>query len=217
MPEQPEHSNLKEEYASRVDADLERNEEEQERINSELSALQTQLAALKEDHKLLQTMRGALGAERAAQASGTKKSSGAATPKAAAVPKARRAKDTAPRAVKAKTGSRKTAKAPTKAKAPAGTKAPAKAGKRTGPTLRELVHGHLRGQSEPSSVAEVTSALEKQHPQRTFHPTAVRTALETLAAQGSSERIRQQKSVYYAPIRNESAAEQPAETAAQSS
>ncbi|EGG48304.1 regulatory protein [Streptomyces griseoaurantiacus M045] len=65
------------------------------------------------------------------------------------------------------------------------------------PTLVDLVREHLTGQSEPRSAAEITTALEQMHPERTVKTTVVRTTLEGLVAKNQAQRTKQGKSVYY--------------------
>ncbi|MEH0548874.1 hypothetical protein QA802_39155 [Streptomyces sp. B21-105] len=79
-------------------------------------------------------------------------------------------------------------------KAPAAKPAP-KAG--DGPTLRELVVGHLTGKGEPRSALEVTEALSGAHPERGIKITVVRSTLEALVAKGQVRRSKQGKSVFY--------------------
>ncbi|MYS78103.1 gamma-butyrolactone-binding regulator SlbR, partial [Streptomyces sp. SID5926] len=52
---------LASQYSVQVTDDLERNVKEQERVSTEITALQQQLAALQHDHALLVNMQQALG------------------------------------------------------------------------------------------------------------------------------------------------------------
>ncbi|MEU7405312.1 hypothetical protein [Streptomyces sp. NPDC044948] len=92
----------------------------------------------------------------------------------------------------AKTAGKSPAKAAGKTVA---KKAPASTAAR--PTLVELVRGHLAGQSEPRSAAEVTTALGEAHSGRTVKTTVVRTTLEGLVAKNQAQRTKQGTSVYY--------------------
>ncbi len=184
MPES--NPTLQTQYAKQVDADLERNTREQERIRSEAAALQAQLEGLQKDHELLVSMQAALGTPAG------KKTKAAKT---AAVPRARRAK-----------ASSDNDKRPRKAAEP---KNGAKAGK-TAPPLRELVVAVLAKHQEPRSAAEVAQELAREHPERTLSVTVVRNALEASVAKNQSERTKQQKSVYYRAVKGESATQQPA-------
>jgi hypothetical protein len=65
------------------------------------------------------------------------------------------------------------------------------------PTLVELVRGHLAGQQEPRSAAEVAAALAEAHTGRTIKTTVVRTTLEGLVARNQAQRTKQGTSVYY--------------------
>ncbi|HSA52875.1 MAG TPA: hypothetical protein VLH10_22550 [Yinghuangia sp.] len=167
----PETTELKEQYAAQVTADLERNTQEQERIGAEVAALQEQLMALQQDQALLEGMRQAL-------ATGTGRAPAAAPRKATAEP-ARRAK---------------------KAAAGAPAKPRKTAAKRAGtqqPTLGELIHSHLAAHAEPRSTAEITDALAAANPQRGIKNKVVRTTIEGLVARGRVERRKQGSSVYY--------------------
>lgn len=177
---------LQTQYAKQVDADLERNTREQERIRSEAAALQAQLETLQKDHELLVSMQAALG---------TPPGKKAKAAKTATVPRARRAK----------AGSDND-KRPGKAAEP---KAAAKTNK-TVPPLRELVVAVLAKHQEPRSAAEVAQELAQEHPERTLSVTVVRNALETSVAKNQSERTKQQKSVYYRVVKNDQATQQPA-------
>ncbi|WP_455355195.1 BlaI/MecI/CopY family transcriptional regulator [Streptomyces sp. SYSU K217416] len=191
-----ENTNLKDQYAAQVAADLERNEKEQEQLKA-------QLAALEQDHALLVTMRDALGSGALAAAAPQDAQPEAQpptpeagkSPRQAAVPRPRRANDGARSGVQ-------------RAKKPAGRAAkPAKAKDSGAPTLRSLVTGHLAEQHEPRSVSEVTAALTAAHPDRAASATVVRNTLENLVAKGRAERTKQGSSVYYTALRAESSAE----------
>ncbi|CDR18132.1 BlaI/MecI/CopY family transcriptional regulator [Streptomyces iranensis] len=65
------------------------------------------------------------------------------------------------------------------------------------PTLVDLVREHLTGQSEPRSAAEITAALDEQHPERNVKTTVVRTTLENLVAKNQAQRTKQGASVFY--------------------
>ncbi|MGW6507250.1 hypothetical protein ACWGCP_06800 [Streptomyces niveus] len=173
MPAQ-ESNTLKAQYAQKVTADLEQNTAEQERIRREISSLQEKLSGLEQDHELLVGMRAALGD------TGT-------------VP--------APRRTGKKTTTKKTAvnKATKKA---AGRKTAVEAAKTvsTGekaPSLSDLIHQHLSGQSEPLTAGEIAKALTAAHPQRNISDNLVRTTTERLVAKSRVERTKQGSTVYY--------------------
>lgn len=116
----------------------------------------------------------------------------ASSPKAVSSPKAAES----PKAVSAPASK---ATAASKA-APAAKKAPAakQASKAAdGPTLRDLVVGHLTGEGAPRSALEVTEALTGAHPERGVKITVVRSTLEALVAKGQVRRSKQGKSVFY--------------------
>jgi membrane protein involved in colicin uptake len=237
-----ETTSLRPLYAARLAEDLKHNTEEQERIGSEVVALQEKLESLRHDHALLLTMQQALGAAGQAAEAASASAPTASVPRQAAPAaaqdaepkkKARARKSTSsPKAespVKAEsspkaessvkaTSSAKSASAskaaaaskpapkpaskPTakKASAPAAKKAPA--AKQTprnsdGPTLRDLVVGHLTREGEPRSALEVTDALTGSHPERGAKITVVRSTLEALVAKGQVRRSKQGKSVFY--------------------
>ncbi|WP_406212683.1 hypothetical protein [Streptomyces canus] len=167
----PGTTELTSQYSNQVTGDLERNLKEQERLSGEIEALQGQLAALRNDHAILLNLQQVLGTP-------TKPDS-PATPPGAAVP-APRKKAAAP--VGKQTGKKAAAKASTV---------------RSGPTLVDLVRQHLANQREPRSAAEISTALDRQHPERTIKATVVRTTLEGLVARNQAQRTKQGTSVFY--------------------
>ncbi|MET9508851.1 hypothetical protein ABZX62_10310 [Streptomyces flavidovirens] len=193
----PESNNptLQSQYANQVDADLEHNTKEQERVRSEVAALQAQLEALEKDHELLVSMRAALGTTPAKKTRATRTAKAGPAAKTV-VPRARRAKASSDNDKR----SRKTAQPDTGAKA-----------KKATPPLRELVVAVLAKHDEPRSAAEVTQELAQAHPERTLSVTVVRNALEASVAKNQSERTKQQKSVYYRVVKDgQQATQQPA-------
>ncbi|MGV9406005.1 hypothetical protein [Streptomyces sp. NPDC003667] len=201
---------LTSQYISQVTGDLERNVKEQERVSAELSALQEQLIALQHDHAVLVSMQQALGVPAPVAAP-------PATGGGAAVPSPRKQTTGA-------SGGRRTAKAaavksPKSLKRAKQTGAKPAAGKpvaREGarPTLVDLVHRHLTGQSEPRSAAEVAKAVADAHPERSISSNVVRTTLENLVARSLAQRNKQGSSVFYtasAPAEPSSAPEEEAQ------
>ncbi|MFD5536309.1 hypothetical protein ACFWIJ_00245 [Streptomyces sp. NPDC127079] len=178
---------LSSQYSTQVAGDLERNLKEQDRIGGEIEALQAQLAALRQDRTILVNLQQALG-----------------IPTAPAEPATETAPVPAPR-------KRKTAAAPGAGRRPQAGKSAAPARKRTGkknpeapqdaqaatPKLVELVREHLAGQREPRSAAEITTALEQQHPEREIKAKIVRLTLEGLVARNQAQRAKQGRSVFY--------------------
>ncbi|MEU3922819.1 hypothetical protein [Streptomyces sp. NPDC029004] len=179
MPES-DTTTLKTQYAARVAADLNQNTAEQERIQAEIEALQAQLASLEQDHELLVGMRSALGGETAEPktvpaARRAVKKPGSATAKTTRTPSAK------------KTATRKTAT----------NKTPATGLAQKGPTLTDLVHQHLSGQTEPRTAAEIAKALADAHPERNINDNLVRTTTERLVARSKVVRAKQGATVFY--------------------
>ncbi|GAA0589251.1 hypothetical protein [Streptomyces crystallinus] len=206
MADEPDTNTLKDQYAARVTADLEANQQDQARIRAELDALKGRLESLEQDHGLLQTMHHTLTGAAAAAAAPTP----ASTPKAArgttsnrdtakaAATEAAPAKVPTPRSKKSEVKSAaKPARTPRKNTAPA-KKATSRAKAETsGPTLREVVLGLFAGHQEPRTVADILTELTAAHPDRTTSPQVVRNTLEALVAKGELERERKQGSVFY--------------------
>jgi hypothetical protein len=170
-------------YGTQVAGDLERNLKEQERLSGEIEALQGQLAALQHDHAVLLNIQQVLDIP--TPAGSTAMPPGATVPaprKKAAAPDKRAGtrKSTAPAGKK--TGKKTAAKASTI---------------RSGPSLVDLVRGHLADQKEPRSAAEISTALGRQYPDRTIKATVVRTTLEGLVARNQAQRTKQGASVFY--------------------
>ncbi|MGW2507130.1 hypothetical protein ACWCXL_39735 [Streptomyces sp. NPDC001588] len=223
---------LSSQYAAQVTSDLERNVKEQERISTDIAALQQELASLQSDHSVLVNVQQALGITSAPVQS-------AATPEATTVPAPREktsaepstgkrarakkttdapatdkkpaaqktASKTAPKTA-AKSAPKTAAKTAAKTEAKTGSKAAGKAetAKAALPTLVELIRRHLSEQSEPRSAAEVTTALDQAHPERGIKTTVVRTTLENLVARTQAHRTKQGSSVYYtAPTQQDTA------------
>ncbi|WP_406307031.1 hypothetical protein OHA61_38430 [Streptomyces sp. NBC_00885] len=179
MPES-DTTTLKTQYAARVAADLNQNTAEQERIQAEIEALQAQLASLEQDHELLVGMRSALGGE---------------TAKPETVPAARRAVKK-PGSTTAKTTRTSSAKK-TATRKTAANKTPATGLAQKGPTLTDLVHQHLNGQTEPRTAAEIAKALAEAHPERNINDNLVRTTTERLVARSKVVRAKQGATVFY--------------------
>jgi hypothetical protein len=179
----PGTTELTSQYGTQVAGDLERNLKEQERLSGEIEALQGQLAALQHDHAVLLNIQQVLDIPTPAGST--------AIPPGATVP-APRKKAAAP---DKRAGTRKST-------APAGKqtgkKTAAKASAtRSGPSLVDLVRGHLADQKEPRSAAEISTALGRQYPDRTIKATVVRTTLEGLVARNQAQRTKQGASVFY--------------------
>lgn len=157
-------------YIARVEQDLAHNAEEQERIGREMEALQQRLDALQRDRGVLLGVRQALGGQ------GTDQS----LPSMQA-------------AASEETVHGEQADASGKP----GTPQTHKAHKISQLTLVDLVCGHLAGQSEPRSAAEVSTDIAQAHPDRRVKAAVVRSTLEALVAQGRARRTKQGRSVFY--------------------
>ncbi|MFK0118010.1 hypothetical protein [Streptomyces sp. NPDC090994] len=207
---------LASQYAAQVTGDLERNAKEQERLSSEITTLQEQLAALQRDHSVLVNIQQALGSTRApvgeAVASDTaavpsprKKSApaegagGKRSRAKKAAPQQRKAEKKAPSAGAGKSAAEPAAKTAAKTAARTGARASAKTAvkKPAAPTLGELILGVLAEQAEPRSAAEVATALGEAHTDRTVKTTVVRNTLENLVARNQVQRTKQGSSVFY--------------------
>ncbi|MCG7210146.1 hypothetical protein [Streptomyces arenae] len=177
---------LTSQYSAQVASDLERNRKEQERLTGEIEALQNQLVALRHDHTVLVNIQGALGVPAESDAP--------APEPVTAVPTPRK------KAVSTGAGKQTTGEKPALAKKKrAGTKAAVAtpAPRSAGPKLVDLVREHLTSQAEPRSAAEITTALQQQHPDRAVKTTVVRTTLEGLVAKNQAQRSKQGSSVFY--------------------
>ncbi|MGW2960797.1 hypothetical protein ACWDGI_20300 [Streptomyces sp. NPDC001220] len=193
----PRATELTSQYSAQVAGDLEHNLKEQDRLNSEIEALQAQLAALRNDHTVLVNIQQALGIPAAHDAP-------AAQP-VAAVPAPRNKTAGTSDAPKQKKAGKPVATARKRASEKKSAQAPAASS--ATPTLVELVHEHLARQSEPRSAAEITTALTQQHPERAIKTTVVRTTLEGLVAKSQAQRTVQGRSVFYTTPQSAEASE----------
>ncbi|MFG2135098.1 hypothetical protein ACGFNV_46260 [Streptomyces sp. NPDC048751] len=194
MSENAPITELTSQYTAQVTADLEHNAKEQERISSEIAALQEQLTALQRNHTVLVSIQRAIDAAPAP-------AENAAGSDDATVP-APRKKTAAQPESHGRQRTKKAAAEPRRAPAdkPAARKSGGKttATKKTAqPTLVDLVRRHLAEQSEPRSAAEVAAALGKAHPEREIKANVVRTTIEGLVAKSQAQRTKQGSSVYY--------------------
>ncbi|MFJ8936768.1 hypothetical protein ACIRL0_13830 [Streptomyces sp. NPDC102365] len=206
---------LTSQYIAQVTSDLEHNSKEQERIATDIAALQEQLLALQHDHTVLKNMHEALG--------GTNPAAGS-TAAVPSVPSQSSARTKQPKAAKdvkaakpkkaAATGAKKADAKPSAVKNTAAKNTTAKATKATAqPSLVDLIRGHLEAQKEPRSAAEITTALTAAHPERTIKTTVVRTTLENLVARSSAHRNKQGSSVFYTAAAEADAKAEPAAAA----
>jgi hypothetical protein len=223
-------------YIAQVTGDLERNVKEQERIGTEIAALEEQLAVLRRDHAVLLSMQQALGATTPVAPAAPATAVSVPTPREETPVRPRRARKAAPQANKKAPAARKaptTRPAADKGKSTGKAKATSKVTDKTmvtakdtvkdtvkgkssaRPTLVELVQGHLAEQNEPRSAAEVASALGAAHPERDIKANVVRTTLEGLVAKNRAQRSKQGSSVFYTAAGTaDNAADTAAHTAA---
>lgn len=187
---------LTSQYAAQVTSDLERNTEEQERINADITALQEQLASLQHDHAVLVKVQQALGIT-------LPPVQPPATPDST-VPVPRKKASAKPGAGELARTKKEAGDAPghtvTKKQEAKQSADRSSVGKVSRPTLVELIRRHLTEQSEPRSAAEVATALGQVHPERGIKTTVVRTTLENLVAKSRAQRNKQGSSVYYTAI-----------------
>ncbi|TQK42558.1 hypothetical protein FBY35_3980 [Streptomyces sp. SLBN-118] len=194
-----ENTTLKAAYAGKVAADLAENTAEQDRIRAEIGTLQAQLAALENDHALLEGVSAALG-----DTTGGVPAPRKAAKKTAAVAK----EEVAKKPVAKNASAKKTMTAKGGAKA-------ANTGADKGPALTELIHAHLSGQSEPRTAREIAKAVADANPGRNVNDNLVRTTTERLVARGRVDRVKQGSTVYYTARPDAApAASGPAEEAA---
>lgn len=179
-----DNATLKSQYLAQVEADLERNTKEKERIVADLAALQGQLTTLEQDHALLVGVRQTLVGVMPAPGRDTEPV-GVPADARPAVPQARKPK-TSSRTSKPSVSKKTPVKAETGGSGSSGA-----------PTLVELVTADLAGQTEPRSAAEITTVLAQAHPDRKIQATVVRNTLEALVAKGRGLRSKQGRSVYY--------------------
>ncbi|MFJ7296535.1 hypothetical protein [Streptomyces collinus] len=222
---------LASQYIAQVTGDLEANLKEQERIGTEITTLQEQLAALQHDHDVLKSMQQALGitappngsaaeSESAVLPSPRRKKAG---PAAGEKQKARKstatpAKKAARKPAAGKPAAAKPATGPAPEKPATGKPAVAKpaakkpaakstdSAKAPEPTLVELIRRHLAEQKEPRSAVEISTALGDAHPHRGIAAKVVRVTLEGLVAKSQAERSKQGRSVFYTAPASEPAA-----------
>ncbi|MER6085150.1 hypothetical protein [Streptomyces sp. NPDC001833] len=174
---------LASEYSARIAQDLEVNAQEQDRLATEIAALEEQLRAVRENRVVLERLQQALIPQSAASASLSVPAP--ATPDAdtdAVVPHQRT--EPAP-------GRREVAKP-----VPAETK----------PSLVEAVHAYLAEQREPRSATDVAEAIRTAQPGRTIKTTVIRTTLENLVARNRARRTKQGRAVFYTVVTPEAGA-----------
>ncbi|MER7187021.1 hypothetical protein ABT404_47475 [Streptomyces hyaluromycini] len=173
---------LASEYSARIAQDLELNTAEQDRLATEIAALEERLRALRENRVVLERLQQALTPQATASVPGTAGAAGAA-----GIAEAAEVTD----AVEAAVPHQRTEPAPHRADSaqpsPAGPK----------PSLVEAVHTYLAEQREPRSATDVAEAIRAGQPGRTIKTTVIRTTLENLVARNRARRTKQGRAVFY--------------------
>ncbi|WP_089101640.1 hypothetical protein [Streptomyces hyaluromycini] len=170
---------LASEYSARIAQDLELNTAEQDRLATEIAALEERLRAVRENRVVLERLQQALTPQATASVPGAAGAAGIA--EAADVTDA----------VEAAVPHQRTEPAPHRADSaqpsPAGPK----------PSLVEAVHTYLAEQREPRSATDVAEAIRAGQPGRTIKTTVIRTTLENLVARNRVRRTKQGRAVFY--------------------
>ncbi|MER5790185.1 hypothetical protein [Streptomyces sp. NPDC001980] len=171
MSESP-GTELASEYSARIAQDLEVNTQEQDRLATEIAALEEQLRAVRENRMVLERLQQAL------------------TPQTtASVPVA--APGTADADADAVVPHQRTEPVPNRRDLPKQSPAEPK------PSLVEAVHAYLAQQREPRSATDVAEAIRAGQPGRTIKTTVIRTTLENLVARNRARRTKQGRAVFY--------------------
>ncbi|MBW8793489.1 MAG: hypothetical protein JF597_07835 [Streptomyces sp.] len=177
---------LASEYSARIAQDLEVNAREQDRLATEIAALEEQLRAVRENRVVLERLQQAL----------TPQSSASASSIPAPAP--------APAAADADTDAvvphQRTEPAPDRRDLVKPGPAEAK------PSLVEAVHAYLAEQREPRSATDVAEAIRAAQPGRTIKTTVIRTTLENLVARNRARRTKQGRAVFYTLVTPEAGA-----------
>ncbi|MGW1723456.1 hypothetical protein ACWCQK_11075 [Streptomyces sp. NPDC002306] len=171
---------LTSQYATQVAGDLERNLKEQERVESEIAALQEQLTTLQQDHSVLVNVRQALGVSAAAVEPVSEPAAAVPAPRTKTVAKSATVKSGTTKAGTAKAGTTKTAAAKASATKTATTTAKAPAAK-TPRTKKSTVADDSKPsakKTEATTEAEAETAVAQ-----TARPTLVDIVREHLNAQ----------------------------------
>ena len=199
---------LASQYSVQVTDDLERNVKEQERVSTEITALQQQLAALQHDHALLVNMQQALGItpQPARSAPESASSTGAATvpaPRGSAAAQSEtdrrtrgRKTTTAPKRAaaakpgakpaskpKAKKATKSTATATTKATAKTDTPADPKPSTKTGTKAMATPDAVSTAPAKSAAKSAAKPAAKKAAARATAQPTLVELVREHLVGQ----------------------------------
>ncbi|WP_217560960.1 hypothetical protein [Streptomyces sp. GbtcB6] len=164
---------LASEYSARIAQDLELNTAEQDRLATEIAALEERLRAVRENRVVLERLQRALTPQATASAPGTAEAAEVTDAVEAAVPHQR----TEPGPNRGDSAQ----------PSPTGTK----------PSLVEAVHTYLAEQREPRSATDVAEAIRAGQPGRTIKTTVIRTTLENLVARNRARRTKQGRAVFY--------------------
>ncbi|WTN39999.1 hypothetical protein OHB00_15180 [Streptomyces sp. NBC_00631] len=207
MSESP-GTELASEYSARIAQDLELNAEKQDRLATEIAALEEQLRAVRENRVVLERLQQALTPQAtasvpatAASAPGTAEPAEANEAVEAAVPHQRT--EPAPNRRAAAKPNRRASAKPSAAKPSAAKPSAAKpsaakpSAAETKPSLVEAVNTYLAQQQEPVSATDVAEAIRAGQPGRTIKTTVIRTTLENLVARNRARRTKQGRAVFY--------------------
>jgi hypothetical protein len=171
MSESP-GTELASEYSARIARDLEVNAQEQDRLATEIAALEEQLRAVRENRAVLERLQQAL------------------TPQFSAPAPAPAAAD-ADADTDAVVPHQRTEPTPNRRAVPKQGPAEPK------PSLVEAVHAYLAEQGEPRSATDVAEAIRAAQPGRTIKTTVIRTTLENLVARNRARRTKRGRAVFY--------------------
>ncbi|MEU9346470.1 hypothetical protein AB0D74_35220 [Streptomyces sp. NPDC048278] len=174
MSESP-GTELASEYSARIARDLEVNAEEQDRLATEIAALEEQLRAVRENRVVLERLQQAL----------TPQATAASAPVSVPAP------GTADADADAVVPHQRTEPAPNRRSLPRQGAAEPK------PSLVDAVHAYLAQQREPRSATDVAEAIRAGQPGRTIKTTVIRTTLENLVARNRARRTKQGRAVFY--------------------
>ncbi|MEV7979495.1 hypothetical protein [Streptomyces sp. NPDC086519] len=183
MSESP-GTELASEYSARIAQDLELNAEEQDRLATEIAALEEQLRAVRENRVVLERLRQALTPQAPAPASVSATASGSGTAEPAEPAEATDAVEAAVPHQRTEPAVKRRASAK-----PSPTQ--------TKQSLIEAVHTYLAQQREPVSATDVAEAIRAARPGRTIKTTVIRTTLENLVAKNRARRTKQGRAVSY--------------------
>ncbi|MER6265939.1 hypothetical protein [Streptomyces sp900105755] len=179
MSESP-GTELASEYSARIARDLEINAQEQDRLATEIAALEEQLRAVRENRAVLERLQQALTPQAPASASAP-----------GSVPASAPGSATADVDTDAVVPHQRTEPAPNRRTVPKQGPPEPK------PSLVEAVHAYLAEQREPRSATDVAEAIRAAQPGRTIKTTVIRTTLENLVARNRVRRTKQGRAVFY--------------------